>query len=76
MGGGFPGPRWIFRDKAEMPGDERGEFSAEESVVVGDGARIQGPGLEPGGWGAGGLLDAPQTGGLSRKHKKDWLVCT
>lgn len=58
--GGFPGLRWIFRDKAEMPGDERGEFSAEESVVVSDGPRIQGPGLEPGGWGAGGCWMLPK----------------
>lgn len=43
-----------------MPGDERGEFSAEESMVVSDGPRIQGPGLEPGGWGAGGCWMLPK----------------
>ena len=58
--------RWIFRYEAERPADKRGEFSVEENVVVSDSPQIQGPGLECGGWGAGGLLDATQTGALSR----------
>lgn len=66
------GPSWlkdllrrIFRDKAERPADKRGEFSVEENVVMSDSPQIQGPGLERGGWGWG-LLDATQTGALSR----------
>ena len=57
---------WIFRDEAERPADKRGGFSVEENVVMSDSPQIQGPGLERGGSGAGGLLDATQTGALSR----------
>ena len=58
--------RWVFRDEAEGPAGQRGEFSVEENVVMSDSPQIQGPGLEHGGCGAGGLLDATQTGALSR----------
>lgn len=57
---------WVFRDEAERPEDKRGEFSVAENVVMSDSPQIQGPGLEHGGWGPGGLLEATQTGALSR----------